>query len=286
MKKREVEIMIKKIFKIIIMVVMVMVLVLGCSKKSDEQAVKSSDETNLITLTCLADTTPHAEILEHAEKSLEESGIKLDIVSKVWDATWNEQVENGTVDFHYDAYIPYLVEWNKANNGHLISAGGIHLEPLVMCSETYDSIDALPENAVIAIKEDVTNQYRCLKLLEQSGLIELSDDITMSNADVSMVKKYNKPIEIIAIDADVILNTRSDFDAYITNTNRLLEASLDPTDFLVREESEDSVFANVICVKEGNEDNEAIKKLIAVLQSDELRNFINEKYEGAVVPAF
>ncbi|TCO70649.1 MetQ/NlpA family ABC transporter substrate-binding protein [Marinisporobacter balticus] len=276
--------MTKKILKVMFMLTLLIALVAGCGNQDSKKA--SSDETNMKTLVCLADTTPHAEILEYAEKDLEKLGIKLNIVSKVWDSTWNEQVENGTVDFHYDAYVPYLDEWNKSNNGHLVGAGGIHLEPLVMCSEKYDSIEDLPQNAVIAIKEDVTNQYRCLKLLEQAGLIELSDEITMSNADVSMIAKYNKPLEIVAMNADVILNTRVDFDAYITNTNRLLEASLDPADYLAREESQDSIFANVICVKEGNENSEAIKKLVSVLQSDDVRNFIHDKYNGAVIPAF
>lgn len=261
------------------------VLLSGCGGSEKEEKKQESDD-GTVTLTCLADATPHAEILKYIEDDLAKEGIKLDIVSEEWDATWNEQVENGEVDFHYDAYVPYLDEWNKANNGHLIGVGSIHMEPLVMTSEKYDDIDDLPDNAVIAIKEDVTNQYRCLKLLEQAGLIELSDEITMSNADTSYIKKYNKPLEIVAMDADVIINTRQDFDAYITNTNRLLEAGLDPNEYLVREEAQDSIFANVICVREDNKDNEAILKMVQLLQTDKVRDFINEKYNGTVVPAF
>jgi D-methionine transport system substrate-binding protein len=256
----------------------------GSSEKSKDTKKETDDGT--VTLTCLADATPHAEILKFIEDDLEAEGIKLDIVSQEWDATWNEQVENGDVDFHYDAYVPYLDEWNESNNGHLTGVGSIHMEPLVMCSEKYDKLEDLPDNAVIAIKEDVTNQYRCLKLLEQAGLIELSKDITMSNADTSYIEKYNKPLEIVAMDADVILNTRTDFDAYITNTNRLLEAGLDANKYLVREEAQDSVFANVICVNEDNKDNEAILKMVKLLQSDKVRDFIDETYEGTVVPAF
>lgn len=276
----------KRIFGIMLSVTLLTALFAGCSSQEKKTESSNSNKTDVVTLKCLADTTPHAEILEYAQKELEKKGVKLNIVSKQWDKTWNEQVENGTVDFHYDAYVPYLDEWNKKNNGHLVSAGAIHMEPLVMCSDKYKTIKDLPDNATIAIKEDVTNQYRCLKLLEQAGLIKLSNKITMSNADVSMIEKYNKPLKIVAIDADVILNTRSDFAAYITNTNRLLEAKLDPNSYLVREKAENSVFGNVICVKKGNESKEAIKKLVSVLQSEDMKKFIKDKYKGAVLPAF
>ena len=256
------------------------------SASASSTSAGTGSQDSMVTLTCLADSVPHAEILKEMEPELEKEGIKLDIVSEQWDSTWNEQVENGTVDFHYDAYVPYLDEWNKSNGGDLVSAGSIHFEPLVMCSDKCENLSDLPDNATIAIKDDVTNQYRCLKLLEQAGLIELSKDMTLSNADVSYITKYNKPLKITAIDADIIMNTRSDFDAYITNVNRLLEAGLDPTKYLVKEKEENSIFANVICVQKGNENNENIKKLVAMLQSDKCRKFIEDTYKGAVEPAF
>lgn len=272
--------------KILGLVLVVSLLLVGCNSNGKDTKEASVDKGEIKTLTCLAGMTPHAEILESIKEPLEKEGIKLDIVSKQWDATWNEQVQNGTVDFHYDAYVPYLDEWNEKNGGDLVGAGSIHMEPLVMTSEKYDSLEKLPDNAKIAIKEDVTNQYRCLKLLEQAGLVKLSKDITLSNADISYIEKYNKPLEVIAIDADVIMNTKGDFDAYITNTNRLLEAGLDPLKYMAREKSEDSTFGNVICVKKENENKEEIKKLVSVLQTEEVKKFIEEKYKGAVIPAF
>ena len=245
-----------------------------------------AQEKKMVTLSCLAGATPHAEILEFITDDLAAAGIALDIRSRQWDATWNEQVEIGDVDFHYDAYIPYLDEWNKAHDGHLIGLGQIHMEPLVMMSEKYKSVAELPSKAQIGIKEDVTNQYRCLKLLEQAGLVELADNITLSNADVTYIKKYLKPVEVIAMDADVILNMRVDLDAYITNTNRILEAGLNPHDFLARENATNSMFANVICVHEKNKANPHILKLVELLETEKVRGFINEKYKGAVIPAF
>lgn len=283
----------KKFFALLFAAMIAASCLSGCGTSGSNTATSASSSSantdskdNMVTLTCLADAVPHAEILKKMEPELEKKGIKLKIVSEQWDATWNEQVENGTVDFHYDAYVPYLDEWNKSNGGHLVSAGSIHFEPLVMCSEKYKKLSDLPDNATIAIKEDVTNQYRCLKLLEQAGLIELSKNMTLSNADVSYITKYNKPLKITAIDADVIMNTRGDFDAYITNVNRLLEAGLDPTKYLVKEKGENSIFANVICVRKGNEKNKNIKKLVSVLQSKKAKKFIEDTYKGAVEPAF
>ena len=245
----------------------------------------SSSGNKTVTLKCLADTTPHAEILEHAKGALAKEGIKVKIVSKTWDDSWNEQVENGDVDFNYDQYVPYMNEWNKAHKGHLVSMGAVHLEPLVMCSDKYKKLSDLPDNATIAIKSDVTNEYRCLELLKQAGFIELSKDITTSNADLDKITKYNKKIKIVPMDADVIMRDKQDFDAYITNTNRLLDAGLDPTDYLVREKAEDSKFANVIVTSKDNKNKEAIKKLVKVLQSDDMKAWINKHYKGAVVAA-
>lgn len=266
--------------------VLSLVFVMTSCGNSNQAQTKESDDGDMVTLTGLADTTPHKEILDFVKDDLAAEGIKLDIVSETWDSTWNEQLQNGSVDFHYDAYQPYLDEWNKANNGDLIGAGAIHIEPIVLMSDKYKSVDEIPEGGNIAIKEDVTNQYRALKLLEQAGLIELKDEITLSNADVSMIKSNKKNLKIVALDADVIMNTRQDFDAYITNTNRILEAGLDPTQFLAREDEEGSVFGNVIAVTKENQDNENIKKLVKVLQTKKVADFIQEKYKGAILPAF
>lgn len=266
--------------------VLSLVFVMTSCGNSDQAQTKESDDGDMVTLTGLADTTPHKEILDFVKDDLAAEGIKLDIVSETWDSTWNEQLQNGSVDFHYDAYQPYLDEWNKANNGNLVGAGAIHIEPIVLMSDKYKSVDEIPDGGSIAIKEDVTNQYRALKLLEQAGLIELKDEITLSNADVSMIKSNKKNLKIVALDADVIMNTRQDFDAYITNTNRILEAGLDPTQFLAREDEEGSIFGNVIAVTKENQDNENIKKLVKVLQTKKVADFIQEKYKGAILPAF
>ena len=274
----------KKFIAILCILTMCIGVLAACGSGSEEPT-----ESDVITLKCLADTTPHKEILEHAAPALEEAGIKLDIVSETWDETWNEQVENGDVDFNFDAYQPYLDEWNEANNGHLIGAGdnpGIHFEPLVMMSEKYEKIEDVPDNAKVAVKNDATNEYRCLKLLEKAGWIKLADDLTLFNASTDKVAEYVKPIEIIEMDADVIMQDKQDFDVYLTNTNRLLDAGLDPLKYLIREDAQDNIFANVIAVNSETYDKEVFDKVMAAIQTDEMRDWINENYGGAVLPAF
>lgn len=274
----------KKFIAILCILTMCIGVLAACGSGSEEPT-----ESDVITLKCLADTTPHKEILEHAAPALEEAGIKLDIVSETWDETWNEQVENGDVDFNFDAYQPYLDEWNEANNGHLVGAGdnpGIHFEPLVMMSEKYEKIEDVPDNAKVAVKNDATNEYRCLKLLEKAGWIKLADDLTLFNASTDKVAEYVKPIEIIEMDADVIMQDKQDFDVYLTNTNRLLDAGLDPLKYLIREDAQDNIFANVIAVNSETYDKEVFDKVMAAIQTDEMRDWINENYGGAVLPAF
>lgn len=265
----------------------------GCASLGSDSSSNPSDSTGMVTLTALADATPHAEILKHATDALAEVGLKVEIKSEDFDDTWMEQVQNGSIDFMYDAYVPYLDEWNSANGGDLVAAtlsdgenGGIHLEPLVMMSEKYETLDDVPDNATVAIKDDVTNEYRCLKLLEQAGWVSLSSDLTLSNASTAMIRAYNKPLQIIEMDADVIMHDRQDFDTYVTNTNRLLDAGLDPTHYLVREGGKDAKFANVIAIKKERNSEDAFKKLVLTLQSDEMRDWINSNYKGAVIAAF
>ena len=105
----------------------------GCAKNSKvSNASAAQPQSEITTLTCVADATPHSEILRFIEDDLEAEGVRLNIVSEQWDATWNEQVANGDIDFHYDAYVPYLDEWNKANHGDLVGLGTIHMEPIVL----------------------------------------------------------------------------------------------------------------------------------------------------------
>ena len=237
-----------------------------------------------VVLKCVCDLTPHSEILESAKDALAAEGIELDIVSTTWDATWNDMLIDGEIDFAYFMHVPAMESIEEEMGATLYSMGGVHVEPYACFSDKYASKDEFPENAVIAIPNDSSNEYRALKVLEKEGFIKLNPEMTAIDASVNEIEEYLIPIEIVEMDQANIIPSAADFDAYFVNVNRALEADIDTTSYLMRE-GEDSEYANIITVTEANKDNESIKTLVKVLQSDDVKSFITEHYNGAVIPA-
>ncbi len=250
----------------------------------EESAGQTAESSDKVVLKCVCDLTPHSEILNAAADQLAEQGIELDIVSTTWDATWNDMLVDGEIDFAYFMHVPAMESIEEEMGVTLYSMGGVHVEPYACFSDKYASKDELPENAVIAIPNDSSNEYRALKVLEKEGFIKLNADMTAMDASVDQIEEYLIPIEIVEMDQANIIPSAADFDAYFVNVNRALEANIDTTAYLMRE-GEDSEYANIITVTEENKDNEAIKKLVSVLQSDETKKFIEENFNGAVIPA-
>lgn len=252
---------------------------------SDSSAVSSTitkDGKELKVITALADLTPHSEILEYIEPKLNEKGYSVKIVSTASDATWNEKTQNGEVDFNYTQHEPYLTEWNEINNGTLINIGNIHVEPIAAYSEKYTSADEVPDNAKVVIPDDATNEYRALRILEKQGWIKLGETQN-ARASVADISEYIKPIEITELDSYQINAHISEFDVYINNTNKIIEAGLDATKYLFRE-GEDSPYANIIVTTPDKKDDPGLKALVEILESEDTAKFILDKYNGAVIP--
>lgn len=249
---------------------------------ADAQADDASGEKVVLKAVC--DLTPHSEILNAASDLLAAEGIELDIVSTTWDATWNDMLIDGEIDFAYFMHVPAMESIEEEMGATLYSMGGIHVEPYACFSDKYATKEELPENAVIAIPNDSSNEYRALKVLETEGFIKLDPAMTAIDASIQKVEEYLIPIEIVEMDQANIIPSAADFDAYFVNVNRALEASIDTTSYLMRE-GEDSEYANIITVTEANKDNESIKKLVEILQSDEIKQFIADQFNGAVIPA-
>ena len=247
-------------------------------------AAESTAETGkeLTVIKGLADLTPHSEILAYVEPKLNEKGYTVDIVSTASDATWNEKTQNGEVDFNFMQHEPYLIEWNEINSGTLVNIGNIHVEPIAAYSEKYTSADEVPDDATVVIPDDATNEYRALRILEQQGWIKLGDTQN-ARASVADITEFVKPIKITELDSYQINAHISEFDVYINNTNKVIEAGLDATKFLFRE-GEDSPYANIIVTTPEKANDPGLKALVEVLQSEDTAKFIIEKYNGAVVP--
>lgn len=257
----------------------------GNADSADNAADEGSDASGeTVVLKVVCDLTPHSEILNAAADQLAAEGIELDIVSTTWDATWNDMLIDGEIDFAYFMHVPAMESIEEEMGATLYSMGGIHVEPYACFSDKYATKEELPEDAVIAIPNDSSNEYRALKVLETEGFIKLNPDMTAIDASIQKIDEYLIPIEIIEMDQANIIPSAADFDAYFVNVNRALEANIDTTSYLMRE-GEDSEYANIITVTEANKDNEAIKKMVEILQSDEVKQFITDNFNGAVIPA-
>ena len=236
-----------------------------------------------VVLRGIADLVPHSEIIEYVKPKLEEQGIVIELVSTAADSTTNEKLNAGEIDFNYFQHDPYLQSEIEANGYNLVNAGGIHVEPITAYSDKYEKKEDIPENAVVAIPNDGTNEYRALRILELNGFIKLDDSARDAlSASVSDITEYLIPIEIVELDSAQIIPTKDDYDFFITNTNKALEAKI--TSAKLFSEGADSPYANIIAVRAEDKDNPAIQALVQALLDEDTQAFIESTYNGAVVP--
>ena len=252
---------------------------------TDDTTETDGDTAETVTLTVAASPTPHAVILEQCVPLLAEQGIEL-VVNQYDDyVVPNTAVEDGDEDANYFQHLPYLEEFNETRGTHLVSVAGVHIEPMGIYAGQTASLEDLPDGAVIAIPNDATNEGRALLLLESQGLITLDDSSNLTATPNNIVDNP-KNLEFREIEAQTLPSSLPDLDLAVINSNYALGAGLNPSTDALAIESSDSPYVNVLVVKEGNEDNEAIQALVEALHSDTIREFIETEFDGAVVPAF
>ena len=223
---------------------------------------------------------PHAALLSLVVDDLAAQGITLEIKEFTDYVTPNDAVEYGEIDANYFQHIPYLESFNTEHGYHLVNAGGIHVEPIALYSSKYSSLSDLPN--VIAIPNDPTNEGRALLLLQSAGLIKLRADAGLEAIPLDITENP-KNFKFSEIEAATLPRVLSDVDAAIINGNYAIPAGLVATRDGLFVEGADSPYVNVIAVKEGNENNPAIKALIEALKSDEVAAFVAEKYKNGEV---
>ena len=239
------------------------------------------------TITVAASETPHSEILEAAKPILEEEGYDLEVT--VFDdyVQPNEVVESGDFDANYFQHIPYLNSFNEEKGTHLVNAGGIHYEPFGIYPGTKSSLDDIADGDTIAVPNDTTNEARALLLLQDNGIIKLKDGAGLE-ATVNDIEENPYNVEIVELAAEQVARVAEETSYIVLNGNYALQAGYSVSKDALAYETSDSEAAkthvNVIAVKEGNENSDKIKALVDVLKSDEIKDFINEKYDGAVIP--
>lgn len=252
----------------------------GCSGGS------SSSEDKTITIAAVP--TPHAEILTEVVKpALEKDGYTLEVKEFTDYVQPNTVTEEEEVDANYFQHKPYLDNFNEENGTHLVDVTGVHFEPFGLYSTKYTSLDELPDGATVAVPNDATNEARVLLLLQDQGLIKLADgaDITATPKDIV---ENPKNLQFRELEAAVVPTVIEDVDIAGINGNYAMEAEL--LDKLLVSESVDSLaaqtYTNLLVVKDGNQDSEKIKALAKALNSEEVRTYINDNYQGTVLATF
>lgn len=246
-----------------------------------------SDNGSETEITVGASSTPHAEILEEAQPLLEEQGVTLHIEEYQDYVLPNDDLDNGTLDANYFQHIPYLNQTVEDTGYEIESLGAIHVEPMGVYSKGIASVDDIKDGTEVILSNSVSDHGRILTLFEWEGLITLDDSVKKSAATIDDIVENPKNL-VFSPDYDPALlpelyNAEEDTLAVI-NTNYAIGAGLNPLEDALFVEDEESEYLNVIAVRSEDADNEALKKLVEVLKSEEIQNFMMDNYEGAVLP--
>ena len=255
---------------------------------TSEQTTEASAETpaqNTV-IKVGANITPHSEILEQAKPILEGKGITLEIVKLEDSITPNTGVIEGSLDANYFQHVPYLEQFNKENGSDLVSIGAIHYEPFGVYAGKTTDLAALPDGALIAVPNNVTNEARALLLLAQEGIIKLKDDAGI-NATVEDIVENPKNVEFKELAPEQLVAALPDVDVAVINGNYAIEGGLHVSQALAVEANDGLAavtYGNIIATSKDKENDEALKVLVEVLQSEDISKYINDTYDGAVVP--
>ena len=259
----------------------------GCGAKKDSSSDTKKEETKKIVIG--ASPSPHADILKVAKKELKKEGYELEIKEYSDYVQLNTVLESGDLDANYFQHKPYLDDFNKKKKTHLVSAGMIHYEPFGIFPGKTKTLKDLKKGATVAVPNDTTNEARALLLLQDQGLIKLKDGAGLTATKKDIVEN-KKDLAIKEIEAAQIPRSLKDVDIAVVNGNYALQAGLKVNKDALATEDADSVgaktYGNIVAVKKGNEKLAATKALIKALKSDTVKKYINDKYDGAVVPLF
>jgi D-methionine transport system substrate-binding protein len=277
----------KKIIALILAISITIVGAVGCSVKPIEQTTGAvpTEAPKVTVIKVGATPIPHAELLNFVKPLLEKENIKLEIIEFQDYVQPNTALVDNELDANFFQHQPYLDSFNKEKNQNLVSAGSVHVEPLGLYSKSIKNISELKDGAEIAIPNDPSNASRALLLLQSNGILKLKDGGSITSTEKDIVENL-KNLKIILAEAAQLPRVLEDVDAAIINTNYALPANLNPVKDALIIEGKDSPYANNVVVRSGDQERAEIKKLVEGLNSPEVKKFIEEKYQGAVVPAF
>ena len=260
----------------------------GGGSEGEEGGETAENEEGDGTISIAASPSPHAEILEEAATILEEEGIELDISIVNDYTTPNRLLADEEVDANFFQHTPYLNTESESHGYELASAGNVHIEPMAVYSQDYDSLEDIPDGSTILVSNNPAEEGRFLSFFVDAGLIEIEEGVNIEDATFDDITENPKNFEFnneTAPEMLVQMYQNNEAPAVIINSNFALDGGLNPQEDSIALEDSESPYANLVAVREGDEDRDDIKKLMEVLQGDEIRQFIEENYDGAVIPA-
>ncbi len=277
--------------KLLFILLAVLFVITGCAKKSEETTQSTTSENKEVALEKLvvsATSDPHARILEAAKESLKSKGYELEIIELTDYYVFNRALNNKEVDANYFQHVPFFNDEVAAHNYNIVNAGGIHIEPFGFYSKTVTNLSDLKEGDTIIISNNVADQARILSILQKAGLIKLSENFHPITGTINDVVE-NKFV-FKEIDPQLLISAYENSEGALVgiNGNFALAANLNPgTDSILLEQADQTnPYVNIIATHKELENSEKIKALVEVLQSDEIKDFINKTWtNGAVIPA-
>ncbi len=258
----------------------------GNNNSTGSSAAESSASSDDKVITIGASVTPHAVILNHLADQFEKEGYELKVVEFTDYVQPNNALEAGDLDANYFQHQPYLDNFNEENGTDIVSVGANLYIPMAIFSEKLTNLDSIPDGATIAVPNDTTNEARALLLLQENGFIKLKDGVDIK-ATVMDIEDNPHNLEFVEMDAAQIPRAIKDTDLAIVNGNYALDAGLNLDDALLIESSDSTTaqtYANVIAVRAGEENTEKTKVIVKILTSDETKQYIQDSFNGAVLP--
>lgn len=254
----------------------------GCGSDTPTGGKEVSKNT---TITVGATPVPHGEILNEIKPLLAQEGIDLKIIEFTDYVKPNMALNDKEIDANFFQHTPYLDKFNAERGTKLKAIAKVHVEPMGVYSHKVKDLKELADGAKVAIPNDPTNGGRALLILQDAGLIELKDKGSITSTTQDIIKN-DKNLQFVELEAAQIPRSIEDVDIALINTNFALEAGLNPLKDALFLEPKDSPYANVLVVRDGDENRPEIQKLVKALQSPEVKKFIEDKYQGAILPSF
>jgi D-methionine transport system substrate-binding protein len=272
---------------VVLTVALLSLLISGCTQNNSTTDNTGTNGQKTV-LKVGASVTPHAEILNNIKSDLADEGYDLQIIEYTDYVKPDLDTANGDTIANYFQHKPYLDDFNLQNKTDLVSVAAIHFEPLAIYPGKTESLDSLPDGAKIAIPNDTTNEARALQLIAAQGFITLPEGAGLDVTPKDIVSNP-KNIQFIEMDAAAVPRSLQEVDLGVINGNNALAANLDLNSVLVAEDPNSEAaqtYANILVVAAGHEDDPGIQALVKALTSDKTRQFIEDNYNGAVVPVF